>query len=538
MKRFGLLLCAALALLFQHPVAHAQYQPINCALSTACNPSTGPTNTGTGYPLWKVGGVVNSEMSQIYAMFGAGAHLNTAGTVIVGDITGLFTCSNSTYALTYGGGCAAPGVSTSATNTWTAVQTFTNSDFCLLGSSTGCTTFTSANSSATNYTLTFPAVTDTVVTLAATQTLTGKSIAASEVNSGTLAAAQMPALTGDVTSSAGTVATTVVKVNGASVPTSASLLGTNSSGQLISATAGIQSIATGIIPLGTPIINSGTCATAVTGTATGAYTSDSIDWGFNGDPTAATGYAPSSGGMLTIISYPTPNAVNFKVCNNTGSSITPTAVSINWYIQRSTGPIVAFVQAITPWGGTTSPQVSGSFTPITYSTSDVLIGHAFGSAAGAISVSGTSGTWNILSQSSDGHGNQYAALDNTTSTTTSQTETLTQSATTALFGRIWEYTHTSSISGSLIQRSSPGSSAGGLVGTSLSVPNGGVLLCAVTDVSGGAIAYYNGTSRGSNTAFATAEYTNTTGSTASMQCAFTAVTGTDVFDIEQWVLSP
>ena len=46
-----------------------------------------------------------------------------------------------------------------------------------------------------------------VVTLTGTQTLTNKSINASEVNSGTLAAAQMPALTGGVTSSAGSTVT-------------------------------------------------------------------------------------------------------------------------------------------------------------------------------------------------------------------------------------------------------------------------------------------------------------------------------------------
>jgi hypothetical protein len=58
--------------------------------------------------------------------------------------------------------------------TWTAVQTITNSDLCLLGSSTGCTTFTSANASATNFTLTFPAANDTVAVLAKTgQVLTG-----------------------------------------------------------------------------------------------------------------------------------------------------------------------------------------------------------------------------------------------------------------------------------------------------------------------------------------------------------------------------
>jgi fibronectin-binding autotransporter adhesin len=60
--------------------------------------------------------------------------------------------------------------------TWTALQTITNSDLCLLGSSTGCTTFTSANASATNYTLTFPASTATLADLAGTQTLTNKTI--------------------------------------------------------------------------------------------------------------------------------------------------------------------------------------------------------------------------------------------------------------------------------------------------------------------------------------------------------------------------
>ena len=58
-------------------------------------------------------------------------------------------------------------------------------------------------------TVSIPAATDTLVNLASVQTLTNKSIAASEVNSGTLAAAQMPAFTGDVTSSAGSTSLTL-----------------------------------------------------------------------------------------------------------------------------------------------------------------------------------------------------------------------------------------------------------------------------------------------------------------------------------------
>ena len=58
--------------------------------------------------------------------------------------------------------------------TWTAAQTFTNSDMALLGSSTGKTTFTSANAGASNYIWTIPAATDTAAGLNTTdQTLAG-----------------------------------------------------------------------------------------------------------------------------------------------------------------------------------------------------------------------------------------------------------------------------------------------------------------------------------------------------------------------------
>src|SRR6202021_1697478 len=81
----------------------------------------------------------------------------------------------------------------SVVQTWTAAQTFTNSGLLLLGSSTGATTLTSANASATNYTLTLPAVTDTLVTLTSTQTLTNKSISGAQINSGTVSGTYMAA---------------------------------------------------------------------------------------------------------------------------------------------------------------------------------------------------------------------------------------------------------------------------------------------------------------------------------------------------------
>jgi hypothetical protein len=93
-------------------------------------------------------------------------------------------------------------------------------------------------------------------------------------------------------------------------------------------------IAAGTSAMGTSAITSATCATVVTTSATNTATTDVILASFNGDPTAVTGYVPATTGMLTIISYPTANNVNFKVCNNTSSSITPGAITLNWRVIR------------------------------------------------------------------------------------------------------------------------------------------------------------------------------------------------------------
>lgn len=91
-------------------------------------------------------------------------------------------------------------------------------------------------------------------------------------------------------------------------------------------------IGAGTAALGTSAIGAGACGTATTVPATGVATTDTITVGFNGDPTATTGYLPTA--MLTIVPYPTANNVNFKQCNLTGSSITPSALTVNWRVNR------------------------------------------------------------------------------------------------------------------------------------------------------------------------------------------------------------
>lgn len=106
-------------------------------------------------------------------------------------------------------------------------------------------------------------------------------------------------------------------------------------GSNLSAAGGLTTtIASGATAMGTGAISSAACATVVTATATGTATTDVLTASFNGDPTAVTGYVPATAGMLTIISYPTLNTANFKVCNNTSGSITPGAITLNWRVVR------------------------------------------------------------------------------------------------------------------------------------------------------------------------------------------------------------
>lgn len=103
----------------------------------------------------------------------------------------------------------------------------------------------------------------------------------------------------------------------------------------LSAAGGLTTtIASGSSAMGTSAIASGTCATVVTTSATGVASTDTLQASFNTDPTAVTGYGPSASGSLYIDAWPTSGNVNFKVCNNTGGSLTPGALTLNWRVAR------------------------------------------------------------------------------------------------------------------------------------------------------------------------------------------------------------
>jgi hypothetical protein len=86
-------------------------------------------------------------------------------------------------------------------------------------------------------------------------------------------------------------------------------------------------VASGTSTLGNTLIGAGACATTVTTAATGALTTDAIEWAFATAPTTADA-------TLNYTWYPTANNVNWKVCNTSAGGITPTAMVINWKVIR------------------------------------------------------------------------------------------------------------------------------------------------------------------------------------------------------------
>ena len=74
-------------------------------------------------------------------------------------------------------------------------------------------------------------------------------------------------------------------------------------------------------------------ASATTTSVTGADAGSLVVATFAQDPTLVTGYAGGTpNGGITINVWPTTNTINWKLCNQTSSSITPGAMNVNFMV--------------------------------------------------------------------------------------------------------------------------------------------------------------------------------------------------------------
>jgi len=97
----------------------------------------------------------------------------------------------------------------------------------------------------------------------------------------------------------------------------------NASGTVCLTGTGCYVVADTTITVGTTAITANTCTAVTSVTMTGVTTSMSFSFTPTIDISGVTGWGSTGG--LVIVAWPTANTLNYKVCNQTASSITPSA---------------------------------------------------------------------------------------------------------------------------------------------------------------------------------------------------------------------
>lgn len=250
--------------------------------------------------------------------------------IIVGTCPGTITSvSNSDGTITVTNGTAAPVVSLNLAhaNTWTAKQTFNGglqtsflSANCLGTDASGNVIVGTCSSSGTgNVSTSGTITTNTYALFNGTTTVTSASLGETTTNVtsakplqvtgsaqfGGSTGAGPTAATGNCWLWADTSNTWMENCNGGSNYTFATQ---NSPGT---------------ITIGTTAIGANSCATAATLTMTGVTTSSTFDFTPTADTSSVTGWGSTGG--LVLVPWPTANTLNYKVCNQTTASITPSA---------------------------------------------------------------------------------------------------------------------------------------------------------------------------------------------------------------------
>ena len=83
------------------------------------------------------------------------------------------------------------------------------------------------------------------------------------------------------------------------------------------------------ISLPATTVNANTCSTPATVTLTGTTSTSTFSTAFATNPTAATGWGANGGLVVELWPDASPNTLDWSICNQSGSSITPTAIVLN-----------------------------------------------------------------------------------------------------------------------------------------------------------------------------------------------------------------
>lgn len=365
-------------------------------LSTAAQPNITSLGTIAGLTVTgsftATGLVTNADLAN-----------STISGIALGSSLNALTATNGTltFSGSYNGATARTvGLNLSNANTWAAAQTFPSSDIVMGGSSTGVTTFASANASASNFTITFPAATGTVALTSAANVASVSGTAGQITASPTTGAVvvSLPAtITQAETFSAGITVSTSFTATGlvtnadlanstisgvslgsnlaALTATDGSLTFSGSYNGAAARTVGCTTATTGQIgcvkPDGTSITITAGVISAVTG-GSGTVTSVATNNGVTGGTITSTGTI----GLASI-------ATNGALCNNSGVSAAPTTANCT---TTGTGNLV--MATLPSISGLT---VTGSFTATGLVTNadlanSTISGVALGGTLGALTA--------------------------------------------------------------------------------------------------------------------------------------------------------
>lgn len=138
---------------------------------------------------------------------------------------------------------------------------------------------------------------------------------------------------GDAPLVAGSGTTLTSSSNGLTVAVASSLPSTTSvnSTPIPASSTLVTTLANGTQALGTSAVSSGTCVTT-TVAVTGASTSNTPNITYTSDPNTVTGYKASASGALYVNAFMTSGNLNIEQCNDTASSITPSAMSVHYSV--------------------------------------------------------------------------------------------------------------------------------------------------------------------------------------------------------------